>query len=211
MTNPKVIILTALHNESKAVQSAIPDWKERNLDFRTIGIRAVRMPDLATLAPIRCLILCGLAGGLDPSLRIGDIIVDCDNSFPWPTSTFRRAAIHTSTELIRTPEDKRSSFARTGAAAVDMEQSLVRAAALSLAIPFIGIRSISDTAEDALDPIILNWIDVVGTPRPAVIARDMLLRPRSWGAARRLARDSKPALRTLGEAVATIVKGIQPL
>ena len=34
-----------------------------------------------------------------------------------------------------------------------MEQSIVKTAALPLTVPIIGIRSISDTAEDALDPI----------------------------------------------------------
>ncbi len=208
MANRNVLILTALQNESKAIQTAIPDWKSRNLRFVTIGIRAVRMPDLATLGPLHCMILAGLAGALDPSLRIGDVIVDPAPSFPWSTGTLRRGSLHTTDHMICTPGDKKSLFIHTGAAAVDMEQSLVKAAALPLAVPFIGIRSISDTAEDAVDPMILSWIDEVGSPRPAAIARDLLLHPRSWPTARRLARDSRRALRTLGEAVAMVLDEI---
>ncbi len=208
MTNPKLLVLTALHNESKAIKAAIPTSTSQNVQFRTIGIRAARLPDLAPLQPIRCIILAGLAGALDPSLQIGDIIVDCDESFPWNTRSLRRGNIHSSVALVTTPDAKKLLFAQTGAAAVDMEQSLVRAAARSLAIPFIGIRSVSDTAEDELDPMILHWIDQMGTPRPAVIARDMLLRPRSWPIARRLARNSKHALSTLAQAVAAIAQAI---
>jgi hypothetical protein len=205
VTDHNLLILTALQSETKAIQAAIPDWKSRNLKFFTIGIRAVRLPDLATLGPLRCIILAGLAGALDPSLQIGDVIADCDASFPWSTGSLRRGWLHTVEQMIATLEEKKALFTRIGAAAVEMEQSIVKAAALPLAVPFIGIRSISDTAEDALDPMILSWIDEVGSPRPASIARDMLLHPRSWATARRLARDSKKALGTLGEVVAILV------
>jgi len=208
VANHNVLILTALRNEANAIQTAIPGWKSRKVEFAMIGIRAVRLPDLNTFAPLRCIILAGLGGALDPSLRIGDVIIDCDATFPWSTGPLRRASIHTSSELIRTSEEKKMLFAHTGAAAVDMEQSIVRAAALPLNVPFIGIRSISDTAEDALDPMILHWIDEVGAPRPVAIVRDLLLRPGSWHAARRLARDSKRALATLGDAVASMVDEI---
>jgi hypothetical protein len=208
VTNPNVLILTALRNEAKAIAGAIPGWQCRNLTFLTIGIRAVRLPDLTSLGPLRCIILAGLAGALDPSLQIGDVICDGDASFPWSTGSLRRGSIHSSAEIVRTPEEKKRLFAETHAAAVDMEQSIVKAAVLPLAVPFIGIRSISDTAEDVLDPMILSWIDEVGSPRPVPIARDLLLRPRSWRMARRLARDSKRALATLGDAVAAIVDQI---
>jgi adenosylhomocysteine nucleosidase len=208
VTKPKLLILTALQNESRAIQKAIPHWKSRNIHFLTIAIRARRLPDLRQFQPIQAIILAGLAGGLDPSLQVGDVIVDADDSVAGRLGSLRPGKIHTASEMVATPEAKRLLFAQTGAAAVDMEQSAVRAVSLSLNVPFIGIRAISDTAGDSLAPMILNWIDEIGSPRLVAIARDLLLKPRSWGIARGLARDSRIALIALGKAVAAVAVAI---
>jgi adenosylhomocysteine nucleosidase len=206
--NPNLLILTALRNESRAIQKAIPHWESRNIRFLTIAIRAKRLPEFTAFQPIRAVILAGLAGALDPSLRIGDIVVDADDTLASPLSSLRRGKIHTASQMVTTPEAKRLLFSQTRALAVDMEQSVVRAVSLSLNVPFIGIRSISDTADDALDPMVLQWINEIGSPRPAIVGRDILLKPRSWGIARKLARDSGVALKSLGNAVASVVDGI---
>ena len=208
MTKPKLLILAALQNESRAIHKAIPDWKSRNIHFLTIAIRARRLPDLRQFQPIQAIILAGLAGGLDPSLHVGDVIVDADDSFAGRLGSLRPGKIHTASKMVATPEAKQLLFVQTGAAAVDMEQSAVRAVSLLLNVPFIGIRAISDTAGDSLAPMILSWIDEIGSPRPVVIARDLLLRPRSWGIARKLARDSRIALIALGNTVARIVEKV---
>jgi adenosylhomocysteine nucleosidase len=205
VTKPNLLILTPLQNESIAIQKAIPDWKSRNIQFFTIAIQAKRLLDLMQFQPIQAIILAGLAGGLDPLLQIGDVVVDADVAFGGQLNSLRHGKIHTASEMVSTPQAKKLLFAQTGAAAVDMEQSAVRAVSISLNVPFIGIRAISDTARDVLDPRILQWIDEVGSPRPAAIARDLLLRPRSWAIARRLGRDSKIALDTLGKAAAEVV------
>ena len=170
----------------------------------TIGIGASALP--RELPPARCIIMAGLAGALDPSLQIGDVILDSDS----PYGSLRRGKLHTSATPVLTPSDKAALFHQTGAAAVEMENAPVRALALSLNVPFIGIRAVSDTAQDAIDPDILRWIDPLGNPKVARIALGVLARPTLLREARRLARNSKVALRRLESAIALLVGELDP-
>ena len=197
MPIPKIIIFTALQSEAKAVGTVA---KGKATQLYTIGIGAGALP--RDLPPARCIIMAGLAGALDPSLRIGDVILDSDS----PLGSLRRGKLHTTEQPVLTPGDKARLFGETGASAVEMENATVRDLASSLAVPFIGIRAISDTAQDAIDPDILRWIDKTGSPRIGRIAASLIARPGLLRDARRLARDSKLALRSLGLAVAEVVR-----
>jgi hopanoid-associated phosphorylase len=116
------------------------------------------------------LVSFGLAGGLDPALPSGSLVVadavicadgskiQTDRSWVDGISrTFEKSQIPFVTgevlgldEIAFLPETKRSLFSGTGALCVDMEShAVIRAASLE-AIPFIALRVVADTASDEI-------------------------------------------------------------
>src|ERR1700722_14316685 len=74
MHEKTIVIFTALQIETKAVQRALTGIR-RPVQVHTIGLRAVRVP---TVLPknVGVMIVAGLGGGLDPALKVGDVVVD---------------------------------------------------------------------------------------------------------------------------------------
>jgi len=77
MPDSKWLILTALAMEAKAITAACPQ-----ATVRVIGIRASRFDD-SMLAGATGIILAGLAGGLDPQLKAGDVVIGARADL-WP-------------------------------------------------------------------------------------------------------------------------------
>ena len=161
----------------------------------TVGIGFVRPPEVEP-SRYRAVLLAGLAGGLDPSLAVGDLVLDGGAG-----GGMRRGLIHTSPTIVSTANDKARLFAATGALAVDMEGLAARGFAKKLNLPFLHLRAISDAATDGLDPALLNWVDSFGKPRPLAAAAGLLRDPRRVAGVIRLARASRVALKRLSEGV----------
>ncbi len=109
----------------------------------------------------------GMAGGLDPKLPAGTLLLPSElisrdgvrlaTCVQWRTrvgaavSASRRTVdciLLTSTHAIETPADKAAAFRDTGAGAVDMESAAVAEVAARHTLPFIAVRAIVDTATD---------------------------------------------------------------
>jgi nucleoside phosphorylase len=107
---------------------------------------------LLPLAPWACVIAAGFAGGLDPQLSLGDIVIET-----------RPAAGHcrliSRTLPVESVEDKARVFRETHAAAVDMETDTLAAACAAANIPFTAVRVISDPAGTALPVPFAVWFD----------------------------------------------------
>lgn len=94
------------------------------------------------------IISTGFCGALDPALCIGDIVVDrsgraCNGPRPavcGEVVSMDRVAIAAA--------EKRDLRARTGAIAVEMESAAVAQKAVEWGVPFYGIRSVSDLANE---------------------------------------------------------------
>jgi len=171
-------------------------------EVRVIGIRAKRLPAALPHEAIGGIILAGFAGALDPSLHVGDVVVDGWSKQPLD---FRCGKIHTAAGIVATPSAKAALFKETGALAVDMEGEMVRRAAASLGVPFLHVRAISDSAADSLDPAVLEFVDDVGRMRPMALTLGLLRRPGLVPKLSRLGANARLAGQKLGSAILRIV------
>jgi adenosylhomocysteine nucleosidase len=201
---PRVAILAALMPEMRAIERAVGGVA--GVEVHLIGLNATRIP---AIAPGTLVIVAGLAGALDPALRVGDLVLDTPvadlpAALPW-----RLGAIHTADHLITMAADKAALFRQTGAIAVDMEQAAVRRALPNIS-QIIGLRAISDPADMALDPAVVGMIDSVGRPRPLAVISTLARRPGLIPHLRELNANSKLALRNLGLGVKALVDRFAP-
>jgi len=197
--------------EAAALASAVP----AGVPVLTIGIGACRLPARVPTG-CRLVILAGLAGGLDPALAVGDVVVDVDGC-AGEAEVLRaveglgavRGRVQTSAVPLTTSAGKAKLFAETGAAAVDMEAAAVRAWADAADVPLLHLRAVSDAAGDALDPDVLGLVDEVGRTRPGKVAAFLLRHPNRVPALARLGSAAKLACGRVAEAVATVVRRLE--
>lgn len=128
--------------------------------------------------PLSLALSIGYAGGLDPALRAGDLVVadsvlelepasSKGNSAPVsevsldaslvdramqlrPGVKTHRGKLITVDEAVCKPEDKRALARRCSALAVEMETAALLRLAKEKNLPFLSVRSISDTADQEL-------------------------------------------------------------
>ncbi len=108
----------------------------------------------------RLVLTCGFAGGLDPALRIGDVIFEPAIS-PHAEALIRAGAkpgkIFCATRIASTAVEKKKLRDETHADAVEMESAEIHAICRERGIPCVTVRVISDTAHDDL-PLDFNQL-----------------------------------------------------
>ena len=87
----------------------------------------------------------GFCGALDPSLRVGDIVVWGDVPC---SSRVVRGEISSSDHVVVTREEKQRLREKTGAIAAEMEAGAVKKIADDWQVPFYCVRAVSDTADE---------------------------------------------------------------
>jgi adenosylhomocysteine nucleosidase len=162
----------------------------------------------------KCLISFGIAGGLAPHLRPGDVVLSTEvigDDRRWRAneafdcefgSLVRRIAaaegpVLGSRDILATEEDKARAWRDTGALAVDLESAIVARAAAAAGIPFLVLRTIADPSTRALPPAALIPLSPDGTPAFLRVLAEVMRRPRQIGALYGLARDTRQALTAL--------------
>lgn len=167
--------------------------------------RAAEAAEQLLASGARRLLVWGSAGGLDPALASGTVVVPeyvvgPDGTCHALDPDWRRAlcgavpvelaVTEAPVATVRTPAGdtwaKEKLRARTSAAAVDMETAAVAAVAAAAGAACAALRVVADTATLALPRAVL---DAPSTAHPAFqVARVLLYRPRDWPATLRLAR-----------------------
>lgn len=170
------------------------------LDVRCSGASSERAHFAArtsVVAGCEGLVSFGLAGGLDPALPSGSLIVadavicadgskiQTDRS--WVEGLTGKLEAHNIPfviggilgldEIAFLPETKRSLFSGTGALCVDMESHAVIHAASLEAIPFIALRVVADTAGDGIPSAASHALALDGSVQVGSLALALAKKP----------------------------------
>ena len=173
---------------------------------------------LATLDPVsfRGVISFGVAGGLDPALKSGDIVVATEvmaGDARWLAGLAlndeliarlalgRRRVVRGGLagveQVIGARAGKAALWSETGAAAVDMESHIAAAYAEESGLPFAALRVISDPASRALPAIAMTAIKPNGDIDLRKVLRGVARNPMSLRALVSTGIDFNRALRSL--------------
>jgi adenosylhomocysteine nucleosidase len=164
----------------------------------------------------RAVISIGIAGGLDPSLAPGDVIVATgvaapDRRHAASPVVARRIAARLSDHprrvimadvagvdsAVRTPADKRALRGATGALAVDMESHVAAAFAAHHGLPFAAVRVVCDPAHRALPDLVATALRPNGKVSYRGVFGSLWEQPVQLLAMPGLARDAAEGFRAL--------------
>ncbi|WP_439814846.1 phosphorylase family protein [Zavarzinia sp. CC-PAN008] len=160
------------------------------------------------------LVSFGLAGGLDPALKPGDLILAthilAPDGTPLPCDAALVARLHAllpqakpgvilgSPTIVASAADKARLYQRHGALALDMESHGMATAAQALGLPFTALRAVCDPADRALPPAALTALTPEGEERPLAPVWAALRAPAQIPDLIALGRCSASAFKTLG-------------
>jgi adenosylhomocysteine nucleosidase len=166
-------------------------------------------------AGVSALMTFGMAGGLDPALTAGTImlpseLISADGTRFVTCRTWRQrigasigasravseSKLLMSDQAIESLADKAAAFRDTGAAAVDMESAAVAAVAAARKLPFVAVRVIVDTAADMLPGTVVA-ASRAGRVRIGRLIAGLLWAPGEIAALVRLATRYRAAIRSL--------------
>jgi hopanoid-associated phosphorylase len=164
----------------------------------------------------RAVISVGIAGGLDPSLVPGDVIVATGVAAPdrrhaaCPSVARRLAGLLSDhpkrvvmadlagvDSAVMSPKEKIALRRTTGAIAVDMESHVAAAFAARHDLPFAAVRVVCDPAHRSLPELISSALRPDGELSLTGVARSLWQQPMQLLAMPRLARDAAEGFRAL--------------
>jgi adenosylhomocysteine nucleosidase len=137
--------------------------------------------------PIQHLVVVGIAGGIGPSVDIGDLIVpelviDLATGTEYQPCVMgdaeARGTLATSSEALADRAEA-ARLERQGVIAVDMETAAIAAICESRGCPWSVFRAISDRVGDgSIDPTMLGLAGLDGEPNLPALVRFVLLNPK---------------------------------
>lgn len=173
-------------NASRAIKRALKDFKPK------------------------AIISAGFAGGLKPELRRGTVVFDSEDELGISDQLSdlgaKQASFHCSKRVVITTVEKSLLRDQTGADAVEMESSIIRAACRSAGIPSATIRVISDAADEDL-PLDFNALMTLDCRiQWSKLAGAILRSPSLIGRLIEFQRHTERAAQQLGRVLEEVVK-----
>jgi len=168
------------------------------------------------VAGVGAVISFGIAGGLGPSLRTGDVVLGTrivHAGVEWRSHPLLLSALNDGLTKARldtrqitiagvdapvlTPNAKAELRAATSADAADMESHLAAAYAALHGVPFCALRVISDSAAHALPPLAAHALTADGRTDFAAVLTGVVRQPGQIGALIQTGRDAAAAFAML--------------
>ena len=193
----------------------------RTLTVRTVGPRAARL-DRLDVPPGRhgpsAVLVTGLAGGCEPGLAPGDVILGdpvsvvgdgreegadpelrdrAVRALDAARLRYRVGRLLTVDEVVTSPAEKAKWWRSDSVVAVDMESAHVLAWARRAGLPGLAVRVVADGPGDDVPSDLLGVVGADGRMRARTVAQ-LLGRPALLPSAWRLGRRSHRALESLG-------------
>ena len=161
------------------------------------------------------LVSFGLAGGLDPVLRPGSILVPkavhldghilpCDAALSARVGGPTDHLLLAGDTLLDTADAKRRVWHAIAAHAIDLETAAVVRAALAHGLPFAVLRAVCDPANASLPPAARAALDIDGGIGLWRVLQSLIRQPRQIPDLLALARDADTARRALKQRVTQI-------
>ena len=156
------ILLTGIgrQNAEKSLREFLSNWGARASGAHR---QASRLPETARIETIHAapgtgalpelVLTCGFAGGLNPELKLGDVVFETSDETLRAKllgAGAKPAKIFCADRIAITVAEKKKLRAETGADAVEMESAAIHAVCRERGIPCSTVRVISDTAGEDL-------------------------------------------------------------
>ncbi len=163
---------------------------------------AMRAAERLVGAGATTLLSFGLAGGLDPALQPGALVIPArviDNDGAWPATLLPRAegTLFGGGTILETARQKAALHRRTGALAIDLESAAVARVAAERGLRFGVVRAVCDPANRDLPPAALVALNASGRIGVWRVLRSILAEPTQVPGLIALGRDAARARRAL--------------
>lgn len=206
------LVFFAARIEAQPLQRRLPPAAPVRICLCGIGqanARAAAARELAATPPALAL-TCGFAGGLDPQLAQGHVLLEAAPGFPLRARLLAAGCspgtFCCTDRIVVSPEEKAALRAMTRADAVEMESEAIRLECARNGVPCATVRVISDTAHEALPLDFNRFADTQGNLSSARIAWALVRNPTRIGALIRFRRDLGHAASRLGEVLAAALQ-----
>jgi adenosylhomocysteine nucleosidase len=157
----------------------------------------------------KLVLTCGFAGGLDPALKIGDVVFETSDAAMQAKLTAagaRTAKIFCVDKIATTADEKKKLRDETCADAAEMESAAVQSICRELGIPCATVRVISDTADEDLPLDFNQFLTPDKKMDMSKLMMTVAMSPWKMGALMELQKKTKLAAQRLGEVLMKAVE-----